>query len=436
MSEPEMSPTLSQAQLMTGSPPDEFARVTLANWQRPPFNRWAFQHMRELIPTHRIPRGDAAAPELVRRNDGLDLRDLPVTRLGDWESSVRQVMDDTWTDAIVISHAGEVVLEEYASGMRADTVHLLMSVSKSVVGCVAGILLDRGVVDADAAAGSYIPELSQSGYADARVRDLLDMRTGVAFGEDYEDPTSEVRAIEGHMGWGQLGEDEELAGLYGYLARIGRDEAHGSRFTYRSADTDVLGWVCERAAGMRMADLVSELIWQPMGAEFDAEITCDAMGSAVHDGGICATARDLTRFGNMLLEDGRANGTSVVPGWFLQQARQLDPDTRAAFAASDAEPLMTGGWYRNQFWFLPGISGDIQLCLGIHGQMIFVDRSTATVAVKFSTWPRPQDGAYLIDTIRAFAVTGRHLAGLGMPTPGHSGVHHTGVVSGTSASTG
>ncbi len=88
----------------------------------------------------------------------------------------------------------------------------------------------------------------------------------------------------------------------------------------------------------------------------------------------------------------------------LISAVPLPPQTRS--------PVLPGGWYRNQFWFVPGPSGDILLCLGIHGQMVFVDRATRTVAVKVSSWPTPQDPAHLVDTIRAFAAVGRHLAGL------------------------
>ena len=161
-----------------------------------------------------------------------------------------------------------------------------------------------------------------------------------------------------------------------------------------------------------MADLISLLIWQPMGAEFDAEITCDGVGSAIHDGGMSARARDLARFGQLILEDGYVHDTSIVPERWLHEARALDPDIRGAFAASDSESVLTGGWYRNQFWFVPGPLGDLQLCLGIHGQMVLVDRATRTVSVKMSSWPSAQDTAALIDTIRAFVAAGRHLAGL------------------------
>src|SRR4029453_8639492 len=153
-------------------------------------------------------------------------------------------------------------------------------------------------------------------------------------------------------------------------------------------------------------------IWQPMRAEFDAEITCDCVGSAIHDGGMSARARDVARFGQLVLEDGYVQETSIVPEPWRREARELEPDIRGAFAASDSEPVLTGGWYRNQFWFVPGPLGDLQLCLGVHGQMVFVDRATRTVAGKMSSWRAPKDPAVLIDTIRAFVAAGRPLSGL------------------------
>jgi CubicO group peptidase (beta-lactamase class C family) len=90
----------------------------------------------------------------------------------------------------------------------------------------------------------------------------------------------------------------------------------------------------------------------------------------------------------------------------------LDPDIRGAFAASASESTLTGGWYRNQFWYVPGPVGDLQVCMGIHGQMVLIDRATRTVSVKMSSWPTAQAPSQLLDTIRAFAATGRHLAGL------------------------
>jgi CubicO group peptidase (beta-lactamase class C family) len=397
--------------LMAGFPPSPEGGVTLENWQQPPFNRWAFQHLREIIPTQRIARGPRAKA-LARRETPPGLDDIAVTRLGAGAPTVGGVLADTWTDAVVILHDGQIVLERYFGDMRSDTPHLLMSVSKSIVGCVCGILVSQGKLDPEAPLTKYVPEFAGSGYDGATVRHVLDMRTGVAFSEAYENPQAGVRVIERHMGWRQMDERGRV-GMYAYLASLPSEGPHGGPFVYRSADTDVLGWVCERAAGVRMADLVSSLIWAPMGAEFDAEVTCDPLGSAVHDGGISATARDLARFGMLVHEDGWVGRRAVVPEDWILQALHIDADIRGAFASSDNEPVLPGGWYRNQFWFVPGPSGDIQLGLGIHGQMVFVDRGTRTVVAKLSSWPTAQDPAYLVDTIRAFSAVGRHLAGLG-----------------------
>ena len=403
---------MSDVPLMSGFPPAEASQVTLANWQDPPFNRWAFQHLREVIPTHRISRGRGRVRPLAQHPHSLAPDAVVVHRLDGGSSTLADVLAETWTDAVVIVHDGRILLESYANGMAPDTPHIMMSVTKSVVGCVAGILVEHGSLDPEEQVSTYVPEVNGSGYGAATVRNLLDMRTGVAFSEEYTNPQAEVRVMERYMGWRPGAGADEIRGMYAYMTTLAAGSAHGGPFVYRSADTDMLGWVCERAAGTRMAELISTLIWQPLGAEFDAEITCDGVGSAIHDGGMSARARDLARFGQLLLDDGVVADVSVVPKQWLTQARTIDPDIRAAFASSDSEPFLTGGWYRNQFWFLPGVLGDLQVCLGIHGQMVLVDRATRTVSVKFSSWPAAQEPAHLLDTIRAFVAAGQHAAGL------------------------
>ncbi len=398
--------------MMTGFPSDPASRVTLLNWQDPPFNRWSFRHLRELIPTQRISRGPAPVRPPAYHDIPLDPGGITVGRIDGRMSTLAELIDETWTDAVVVVHDGRIVLEGYRNGMAADSVHLLMSVTKSLVGCVAGILVNRGLLDPSQPIDLYVPEITGTGYSGASTRDLLDMRTGVLFREEYTNPHSEVREMERHMGWRPGLSPGYIGGMYAFLASMSAVGPHGGSFVYRSADTDMLGWVCERASGVRMADLISDLIWQPIGAEFDAEITCDGVGSAIHDGGMSATARDIARFGQMLLDDGFAAGTAVVPARWLAQSRTIDPDIRGAFASSDSEATLPGGWYRNQFWYVPGPLGDLQVCLGIHGQMVVVDRATRTVSVKLSSWPAAQTPAYLLDTLRAFAAAGRHLAGL------------------------
>jgi CubicO group peptidase (beta-lactamase class C family) len=395
------------AGLMTGFPPSPELQVNVSNWQQPQNVRWAFRHMREIIPTQLISAGTGAPSPLP--TTGTELGNPVVLRVDGSSSTVEEIFAGTFTDAVMVVHDGAVVDERYVEGMTETTRHLVMSVSKSIVGCVAGVLVAQGRLDPQAAVTDYVPEVAGSGYRGASVRDVLDMRTGVAFRETYTAADSEVRIMERSMGWAPaLANDPQ--GAYAYLATICSEGSHGGAFTYRSADTDMLGWVCERAAGERMADLISTLIWQPMGAEFDAEITCDPVGTAVHDGGISATLRDLARFGQMILNDGLVEGRQVTPAGWLADAFDPAPGVREAFAHTENEAMMPGGWYRNQFWFLRTDAGPILLCLGIHGQLVFVDRASHTVIVKLSSWPDAQNPDYLANTLRACGAIAAKLA--------------------------
>jgi len=406
--------------------------VTARNWQDPPVNRWAFWHVADVLPTYRVPRGNGPARALptasLTDRRSIDPLATVVTRADGSAGTVADVLADTYTDAYVVLQDGDLVAEWYGSQGAPDRTHALMSVSKSVVGCVAAVLIDRGQLDADDEITGYVPELAASGYAGATVRQVLDMRSGVAFTEEYANPQADIRRLDEWIGWrpeergGEPG--GEPRGLYGFLATLRAQAPHGARFLYRSAESDVLGWVCERAAGKPMTQLLSELIWAPMGAEHDAILLHDGLGVAVHDGGLCGTVRDVARFGQLLLDggavpDGAGSTRRVIPPSCLRQGWAVDADLRAAFAASPAEPAFPGGWYRNQFWFRPGDYGDVLLCLGIHGQMVHVSRRTRTVCVKFSSWPQAQNPVYLEDTLRAFDAVGGVLAQCA-PAPGRS----------------
>jgi hypothetical protein len=409
--------------------------ATAYNWQDPPFNRWAFWHVGEILPTYPVARGSGPASAWPASAAAPDLSGVALTRVDGSAGTAGEVLDDTFTDAYAVLQDGELVAEWYGPLGAADRPHALMSVSKSVLGCVAAVLIDRGQLDPQALVTAYVPELGASGYAGATVRHVLDMRSGVAFGEEYANPDSDIRRLDEWIGWQPGGGSAgELRGLYRFLATLRAEAPHGNRFLYRSAESDVLGWVCERAAGLPMAELISALVWAPMGAEYEARLLHDGLGTAVHDGGLCATARDVARFGQMLLDGGAVPGAAggtrrVVPPRWLRDGWAVDADARGAFAASPAEAAFPGGWYRNQFWFRPGAYGDVLLGLGIHGQMVHVSRRTNTVCVKFSSWPQAQHPAYLEDTLRAFDAIGGVLAGRD-PTPGRRRL--AGVVSGLS----
>ncbi len=390
---------------MIGFPPDPADRWSLATWQNAPANRWSFQHIREVVPTARVSRGSAPAMPLPMAG-GFDA-EQSVWRLDGRWSTVAQVIADTYTDGFLVLHRGQLVTEQYPGGMPADRPHILMSVSKSVVGCLVGVLADEGAIDVRTAVDVYLPELSASGYRGATVRDVLDMRSGVTFSETYLDPRAEVRQLEQVVGWAPRTDPDLPTSMYEYLATLKADRAHGEAFEYRSCETDILGWLCERATGTRLPDLLSAKLWSRLGCEQDMDAAVDPAGAVFADGGLSATLRDLGRFGQMLLSGGVAQGEQVVPAWWIADSYAGAADTREVFAASGNGTWLPGGGYRNQFW-LPG-GREVLLCLGIHGQMIWVEPARELVVVKVSSWPLPQEPSLLLDTFAAIDMIGFQL---------------------------
>lgn len=387
---------------MDGTNPEHLSPgPDLENWQLPANLRWSFQHIADFLPTQAIPRGRgpvAALPAEPRELEGIML-DPAFT--GEAPMSVGSVMASTDTDGWMLLRDGRVLAERYFGTMGPGTPHLLMSVSKSLVGAVAGALCDSGVLDPQALLTSYIPQLADTGYAGATVRQLLDMRSGIAFSEDYLDPRAEVRKLEEAIGWAPPAVPGPV-GLYPYLMTLGQKGAHGGPFEYKSCETDMLGWICETVSATPMPELMSKLLWGKLGAESDAVIGTDQFGTGMFDGGINATLRDLARFGTLFLNDGLSlTGERVLSADWIQQTLAGAGDSREAFAASPGDNRMPGGMYRNQMWF-PYASNDVLLALGIHGQMVYINRPARVVAVKLSSWPLPQDAAKLFGTLRAF----------------------------------
>jgi CubicO group peptidase (beta-lactamase class C family) len=277
-----------------------------------------------------------------------------------------------------------------------------MSVSKTLVAGVVGALTGRGVLDVDLPVTAYVPALAASGYAGATVRNLRDIRSGIAFSEDYLNPLAEVRLLEQAIGWAPRTVPDLAGTMYDYLVTLRQESPHGGPFRYRSCETDVLGWVCEAAGGQRMPELMSPLVWGQLGAQYDASIGVDSVGTGMFDGGINARLADLARFGSLFLTGGVSlTGMQVLPPAWVDDTLAGGPDSRGAFAASPDDNRMPGGMYRNQVWF-PYPGNDVLACLGIHGQMIYVNRAADLVAAKVSSWPAPQDAAKMFPTLAAF----------------------------------
>ena len=378
--------------LMQGTPPPPERRVTIDNWLRPPANRWSLQHVDQVVPTARVRRG-AQVSDLPRApRDDLDGLSLEV-------DGVRSTLDtwfvDSYTDGLVVLHRGAIVWERMLNGLETDTLHLAFSVTKSVVATVAGILVGRGLLDPDGLVTEVLPELAGTSWEGATVRQVLDMRTGTRFSEVYEETGGDVGRLSQAIGWDRPVTPGVPEDTFAFVASLEADRPHGGAFDYRTPLTSLLGWLCERATGARLPELLSNELWAPMGAEHDARIAVDGIGNGFAGGGFCATVRDLARFGELWRRRGEGPNGRVIPEAWVADTWAGGPDSREAFAVAETEEPDTDhpdAFYRNKWWVLDPRGGTMT-AIGIHGQWVTIVDPAELVVSRVSSHPRADDVA-------------------------------------------
>lgn len=356
------------------APTADQTQTDLSNWREAGFNRWGFRHVREIVPTADIAAGSDVMP-LPADPRGLDDFRLPT---GDGPGlSLEDFQAATDTDALVILQDGRLVHEFYDPGMTADTRHIIMSASKSITGLIAGVLQDRGVIDLDGLVSDLVPEIADMAYRGATLRHLLDMRTGVRLNE------ADLARYEAATGWDPLPAGQPTGDLHGFFqAMTTPHQPHGGPFSYISANTDLLGWALERATGQSFAELVSQKLWRPMGAEHDAYITTDSAGAARCTGGLCMTARDLARVGQLMVGGGRRGEVQIIPKGLIEDIA-LNGDHEAWNTGEFAPAFGTHMRYRGG-WYVIDSQPQILFAMGIHGQNLFIDRTNRIVIAKLS----------------------------------------------------
>ncbi|KAL0019239.1 hypothetical protein WJX79_005496 [Trebouxia sp. C0005] len=258
--------------------------------------------MRELTGTQRIGRGETISP-LSDANQPTDLMSITFKDGSGTSTCLGDFMQANDTDGLLVMHEGQNITEFYADSMNPSTSHGIASITRNFIASCVAVLIQRGQLNKVTPVEQYLPELKSSGYAGATVGQLLDMRSGVS---------SSMILTAQAMRWSQPDPAKPVAdGLKALLLSLPKDTEHGGKFKYRAGDTDVLGCLCEAVTGKPMGEVVSELIWQPMGAQQDAEIVVDQKRTPMYSGGMSATLRDTARFGYLWLNDGSSDGQEV-----------------------------------------------------------------------------------------------------------------------------
>ena len=370
-----------------------------------------FADMRGLYPTRAIRRGPAVralpkGPEL----------EVAYTAEGR-RFGVDDFMQRYPATGLLVLHRGEIVCERYGLGHAPQTRWISFSMAKSITSTLVGAAVHDGLIDSlDDPVVQTVPRLRGSAYEGVRIRDVLQMSTGVGWVETYLDPESDRRKL-------MALQIQERPGLVlEYLARLPRVAEPGTRFNYNTAETFLLGAVLAGAIGRPLCDYLAEKIWQPCGMESDAYWQLEsADGREFAGSGLSATLRDYGRFGLFALADGVVGGGRVLPEGWMAESTAVVPGSRLAPAGGlpGYEPL----GYGYQWWTFPQLAPRrVFGALGIFGQQIWVDVDAAVVIVVHGAWPQPVHDPSRLESYAFFEAVSEALktgtAGHPVVTPG------------------
>lgn len=371
---------------MLKSAKDQFksSDINLDNWKDFPFSAHAFQNVEELIPVQPI-TGPGVSEFLVEINK--EILESKYQIAGEQKCGV-DFLSESYTDALLVTKGGKLLSQYFANGMDLKSPHLTFSVSKSITGIVAGIVLKKFSVPSSTKISEIIREATGGAYADATIRNLLDMSVSLDFDEIYTSREGVYARYRQAMLWMSRNPDstyadEDLAQFILALPKLAHD--HGYMFSYKSPNSDLLGLVLQAISGLPLPQLISEELWQPLGCDA-ATITVDNKNMARTAGGVSCSIQDLALIGELMRTGGIHNGTSLLdPMWVIDTFGHGD---KQAWSRGEFFESFPTGSYRNQWYTI----SEGELCaIGIHGQWIYINVAKEVVIAKFSCQPKADD---------------------------------------------
>ncbi len=387
-------------------PPDKLITQPDSNYFSFPKLRWTVCHLREFLPTEQVSRGLGAPSKLpYALDDGID--QVTFTPMGSaetmtWEASLAA----NYTDGMLIIHRGKVVYERYLGCLNEAGKHGAMSMTKSMTGLLAEILVAEGALDDAALVSTIVPELSSSAFGSATVRQVMDMTTSLDYSEDYADPKADIWLYSQAASPLPKPKDYEGPdGYFEYLQTVRPAGDHGEAFAYKTVNTDVLGWIVSRVSGQEVTELLSDRIWSKIGAEQDGYMTVDGKGTPFAGGGLSAGLRDLGRIGLLLLNGGVVDGQRLFPADVVSGIRRGGDKDHFAKAGYTT---LEGGSYRGMWWVFHNDHGAFA-ARGVHGQTIYIDPTAEMVLVRFASFPTAKNGKIDPTSLPAYQAVAEYL---------------------------
>ena len=283
-------------------------------------------------------------------------------------------LDHFHTDGLIILHDGKMLFEKYWNGNTKDSKHIAFSVSKSYLSALFGIAIEEGLIKSiDDSVSIYLDDFEGTGYEDVKIKNLLQMSSGIEFNEDYADPNSDINRFARATAKGSSFRD--------FAKTLKNGKKQGTYNHYVSLDTQVLGMILESVTDMPLREYLYKRIWSKIGTESDAYYIADKTGTDMALGGLNATLRDFSKFGQLYLNEGSWDGEQIVPkSWVL---KSHTPD--APHLMPNAGDLSSSEWGYGYQWWIPGDPLTDYTAHGIFNQFIYVDPVSNVVIAKTSS---------------------------------------------------
>ena len=361
--------------------------LTKTNWLRPPFKYWAIKNVDKLFSVGTIAKG---ATTLELEKGTFDLTDLKIEQFDGKRYGFEEHLDSNRTDGFLVINKGKIIYEKYFGNMTATSPHNWFSVSKSLTGLTAAILAAEGKIDLQKPVTHYLPELKGSAWDGVIIQKVMNMEVNLQYDEAYNNPKSDAYKFAKVSHFVEVpGPPSEFKNMLEYFKSVKKGANHEELFHYVSLNTELLGMIISKVTGKKPSEAMSEKVWTKMGAEQDGFVVRNPDGFELVSAAINSNIRDAGRLGLLMLNDGKVNGQQVIPESVVKTIKKGGSVEK--FAQSKRGKVFKDFHYTNQWWHTDKAAF---FAKGLFGQWIYVDPTTETVIVKFTTSDVPTSTEY------------------------------------------
>ncbi|KXY06642.1 serine hydrolase domain-containing protein [Bacillus sp. FSL L8-0642] len=359
--------------------------VTKKNWLDDPYLRWSYTHMKEFTLINEVNNNPDHVSHFSTTSQNLD--DFAVERRFGNTTPLKKLLDDNKTDAFVVVHNGQLVYERYFNGYNESEPHGMASLAKVFTGAIIQSLAEENRIDLEKTADAYIKELKNTPFGNATLQQLMDMQVSVEYPtHGYEHPALENQDAQLYLASNILPRGKNYDGpmkIYDMLREAEETAPPGSDFSYDNGSAETLAWVIRTITGKSLAENVSEQIWSQIGMEENAYYVTDETKIEQASAGLNATARDMARFGQLLLNNGEYNGKQILPSSITEDIKNVQEGELAVGPGASIS-------YHNQWW-IPHNEQSAFEVLGSYGQTLYIDPKANMVIVHFSSNATPSN---------------------------------------------